>query len=190
MICEKYGKNNNNKKEFQTGKRWDTACRKAQLRQRFPAVPQNQGNSITRFSVLRNKKWLNVRLPQVIWPIWGCLRNDISLQSWNPAKVLYAHGVTGAAILCGMLSIFPETIDKFSEERQKWYRERRSFVAYTQACKYIDVCMRVRESKMNSFGIISKHLQDVRQICILHIYSLGSPHSPHICVDDDPGAWW
>lgn len=44
-------------------------------------------------------------------------------------------------------------------------------MAYTQAHKYLDVYVRVRESKMNSFGIVNKHLQDVRQISVSYICS-------------------
>lgn len=93
------------------------------------------------------------------------------LQSGNPANAPHACGVTGAATLCGMLSVFPEAIDKFREERQKRQGGWRSLVVYTEAHKYIDVYVRVRESKMNSFGIVNKHLQDVRQICISYICS-------------------
>jgi len=58
-------------------------------------------------------------------------------------------------------------------------------VAYTQAHKYIDVYVRERESKMNSFGIVNKHLQDVRQICVSYIFSenrhLDSSFGPLLC---------
>lgn len=42
-------------------------------------------------------------------------------------------------------------------------------MACTQAHKYIAVY--VRESKINSFGLVNKHLQDVRQICVSHVSS-------------------
>lgn len=101
----------------------------------------------------------------------GCLCGGISLQSRNPAHALHACGVTGAATLCGMLSIFPEVTDKFGEGRQKRLGGWRSLVAYTQADKHIDVYVRVRGRKMNSFGIVNKHLQDVRQICVSYLSS-------------------
>lgn len=106
------------------------------------------------------------------------------MQSGNPANALHACGVTGAATLCGTLSVFPEAIDKFREERQKRLGGWRSLAAYTQAHKYVDVC--VRESKMNPFGIVNKHLQDVRQICVSYIGSENhhweASFRPYLCV--------
>lgn len=75
-----------------------------------------------------------------IWPIWVSLGRNIPLQSRIPVNTLCASGVTGAATLSGMLSIFLEEIGEFREEWQKWLGRLRSLVACTQAHKNRCVC--------------------------------------------------